>query len=113
MEKGKDGEVYNIGGGNELTNRELTEAILDYLKKPRTLIKRVRDRQGHDRRYSLNCEKIRKLGWSPRSGFEQVLKDTIDWYVHNEWWWSKLKSGAYLEYYKKQYVEREGRDSSR
>jgi dTDP-glucose 4,6-dehydratase len=107
LEKGTDGEVYNIGGDNELHNAELTRFILDYLKKPATLIKRVKDRQGHDRRYSLNCDKLKALGWKPRTDFEQAMRETIDWYVQNERWWSRLKSGEYMEYYRKQYVERE------
>lgn len=107
IEKGRDGEVYNIGGGNEIPNVELTHFILDYLKKPRTLITQVKDRQGHDRRYSLNCDKIKKLGWRPRGDFEHALRETVDWYVRNEWWWDKLKSGEYWDYYRKQYVERE------
>jgi dTDP-glucose 4,6-dehydratase len=107
MEKGIDGEVYNIGGGNELPNIELTHFILDYLKMPRTLIKSVKDREGHDRRYSLDCGKLKKLGWRPRTDFERVMKKTIDWYVQNEWWWEKIKSGEYWEYYRKQYIYRE------
>jgi dTDP-glucose 4,6-dehydratase len=107
MEKGIDGEVYNIGGGNELPNIELTHFILDYLKMPRTLIKSVKDREGHDRRYSLDCGKLKKLGWRPRTDFERVMKKTIDWYVQNEWWWEKIKSGEYWEYYRKQYMYRE------
>ena len=109
-ERGESGEVYNIGGGNELTNIELTHFILDYLGKPRSLIKRVKDRKGHDRRYSLDCSKLKKLGWSPRTEFESAMRETIDWYANNEWWWEKLKSGEYLDYYRKQYVEREKRD---
>jgi len=107
IENGVDGEVYNIGGGNELANIELTYFILDYLEKPRTLIARVKDRQGHDRRYSLNCDKLKKLGWRPRDDFQAAMRETIDWYARNEWWWDKLKSGEYWEYYRKQYVERE------
>jgi dTDP-glucose 4,6-dehydratase len=107
VENGVDGEVYNIGGGNEVPNMELTCFILDYLKKPRTLITRVKDRQGHDRRYSLNCDKLKKLGWRPRGDFHSAMRETIGWYVRNEWWWDKLKSGEYWEYYRKQYVERE------
>ncbi|MCX6357194.1 MAG: dTDP-glucose 4,6-dehydratase [Candidatus Aureabacteria bacterium] len=107
IEAGVDGEVYNIGGGNEMPNVELTHFILDHLKKPRTLITQVKDRQGHDRRYSLNCDKLKKLGWRSRGDFHQALRETIDWYARNEWWWDKLKSGEYWEYYRKQYVERE------
>lgn len=107
IEAGRDGEVYNVGGGNEIPNIELTHFILDYLKKPRTLIKPVKDRQGHDRRYSLNCDKLKKLGWRPRGDFKKAMGETVDWYARNEWWWDKLKSGEYWEYYRKQYVERE------
>lgn len=107
LEHGTDGEVYNIGGGNEAPNIELTHFILDYLKKPPALIARVKDRQGHDRRYSLNCDKLRRLGWKPRGDFHKAMEETIEWYVRNEWWWEKLKSGEYWEYYRKQYVERE------
>ncbi|MDD5556200.1 MAG: dTDP-glucose 4,6-dehydratase [bacterium] len=107
LDRGEDGEVYNIGGGNELTNIELTNLILDHLGKPRTLIRRVKDRQGHDRRYSLDCGKIGRLGWRPATEFERALRETIDWYASNEWWWEKLKSGEYWEYYRRQYVERE------
>ncbi|MCX6340006.1 MAG: dTDP-glucose 4,6-dehydratase [Candidatus Aureabacteria bacterium] len=107
IEAGTDGEVYNVGGGNEIPNVELTHFILDCLKKPRTLIKQVKDRQGHDRRYSLNCDKVKKLGWRPRGDFKKAMGETVDWYARNEWWWDKLKSGEYWEYYRKQYVERE------
>ena len=107
LEKGVDGEVYNIGGGNELPNIELTNFILDYLGKPRSLVTYVKDRQGHDRRYSLNCDKLKSLDWRPRTDFENALKESIDWYVQNEWWWTKIKSGEYWDYYRKQYVERE------
>jgi dTDP-glucose 4,6-dehydratase len=107
LEKGADGEAYNIGGGNEIPNAELTRFILDHLKKPASLVRRVKDRQGHDRRYSLNCDKLKALGWAPLADFAQAMRETIDWYVENEWWWAKLKSGEYLEYYRRQYVDRE------
>lgn len=107
LREGVDGEVYNIGGSNEMPNIELTRFILDHLGKPRSLIKYVKDRQGHDRRYSLDCGKLRSLGWRPRPDFEEALRETIDWYARNEWWWEKLKSGEYWEYYRKQYVDRE------
>lgn len=100
---GEIGEVYNIGGGNEKTNLEITEYILKKLEKPKTLITFVPDRLGHDRRYSLDCSKIRELGWEPKHQFEEALDKTIHWYIENRWWWEKLKSGEYLEYYKKQY----------
>jgi dTDP-glucose 4,6-dehydratase len=102
---GRVGEVYNIGGGNERTNLNLTEYILKKLEKPKTLMSFVTDRKGHDRRYSLDCSKLRKLGWKPKHNFEQALDKTIQWYIENRWWWEKLKNGEYLEYYRKQYQE--------
>jgi len=90
LHKGKKGEIYNIGGGNEKTNLEITHMILDELKKPKSLIKFVQDRPGHDRRYSLDCTKIRKLGWKPKHEFKEALKSTINWYKENQWWWKPL-----------------------
>jgi dTDP-glucose 4,6-dehydratase len=90
LNKGKKGEIYNIGGGNEKTNLEITHAILEELKKPKSLIKFVKDRPGHDRRYSLDCTKIKALGWKPKHKFEEALKSTINWYKENEWWWKPL-----------------------
>ncbi|RLC80847.1 MAG: dTDP-glucose 4,6-dehydratase [Chloroflexi bacterium] len=106
LHRGQPGEIYNIGAGNELTNLELTRRILRLLNKPESLIHFVEDRPGHDRRYSLDCTKIRALGWQPRHEFNSALEKTVQWYMENEWWWRKLKSGEYLEYYKKQYGER-------
>ena len=91
IKKGKFGEIYNIGGGNEMTNIEITEKILTLLKKDESLIEYVTDRPGHDYRYSLDCSKLRKMGWSPRFSFEEGLKDTVEWYIRNEWWWRPLK----------------------
>lgn len=93
LNKGKSGEIYNIGSGNEMTNKELTLLILKELEKPESLIKFVEDRPGHDRRYSLNCDKIGKLGWKPRHEFLDVLKKTVQWYKDSEWWWKPLKGG--------------------
>ncbi len=90
FQKGKTGEIYNIGGGNERTNLEIANLILEKLKKPKNLIKFVEDRPGHDFRYSLNCEKINKLGRTPRYTFDESLSHTIKWYVENEWWWKPL-----------------------
>jgi dTDP-glucose 4,6-dehydratase len=103
LERGTPGEVYNIGGGNERRNIEITELILDRLEKPRTLVRRVQDRPGHDRRYALDCSKIRKLGWSPVVPFEKGLEATIAWYVENRSWWLPIKTGEYLDYYRKHY----------
>jgi len=87
---GKDGEIYNIGGGNEKTNLEITKLILKSMNKSETLIKFVEDRPGHDFRYSLNCDKLAKLGWKPGYKFEDAFKETIRWYLNNEWWWKPL-----------------------
>jgi dTDP-glucose 4,6-dehydratase len=74
-----------------MTNIEITEKILTLLKKDESLIEYVTDRPGHDFRYSLDCSKLRKMGWSPRYSFEEGLKDTVEWYIRNEWWWRPLK----------------------
>ncbi len=102
-EKGENGEVYNIGAGNEKTNLQITQYILQKLEKPKDLMVFVQDRLGHDRRYSLNWEKMKSLGWQPSRTFEEAMDQTIDWYLANRWWWKKLKSGEYLDYYKKHY----------
>ncbi len=92
LHKGKKGEIYNIGGGNELRNIDLTRMVLKVLGKPESLIQPVKDRPGHDRRYSLDCSKIeRELGWTPRFDFEKALEETVKWYVDNQWWWKKLR----------------------
>jgi len=91
-QKGKVGEIYNIGADNERTNIEITNIILKELNKPASLIKHVKDRLGHDRRYSIDSSKIKKLGWIPKKSqdFENSMRETIQWYVNNEWWWKKL-----------------------
>jgi dTDP-glucose 4,6-dehydratase len=106
LHKGRPGEAYNLGTGSETTNIAMAKMICDLLGKPHTLIRKVPDRPGHDRRYSLDVSKIGALGWESRHTFEQALEQTVKWYVDNEWWWRKLKSGEYLEYYKQQYGER-------
>ncbi len=106
LHKGKPGEIYNVGAGNELTNLELTRRILKLLGKPESLIRFVEDRPGHDRRYSLDCTKIKALGWQPRYKFDEALEETVRWYVENQWWWRKIKSGQYMEFYRKQYEKR-------
>jgi dTDP-glucose 4,6-dehydratase len=92
LHKGLEGEIYNIGGGAELTNIELTRAILRTTEKPENLIGFVKDRPGHDKRYALECEKIRALGWRPTHTFEDALKKTVEWYAANKAWWEKLKA---------------------
>ncbi len=107
LHEGRAGEAYNVGGGNERTNLYVTETILQLLGKPRSLIKPVADRPGHDRRYSLDCAKVRRLGWQPQRDFLAALRETVDWYAANEWWWRQLKSGEYLDYYKQNYGQRD------
>jgi len=94
LHKGKLGEVYNIGAGNEKKNIEITKMILKELGKDESMIDYVEDRLGHDRRYSLDCGKINKLGWKPKMSFEQGMKKTVQWYKENEWWWKKTKEGG-------------------
>ena len=106
LERGVPGEVYNIGGGNERRNIEITEHILKRLDKPPTLIRHVTDRLGHDRRYALECGRLRGLGWTPRADFETALDETIEWYRRNRSWWEPIKSGEYREYYRRQYGAR-------
>jgi len=107
IQRGKQGETYNIGADNERTNLEMVRRILDIVEKPPSLITFVSDRPGHDRRYALETTKIRReLGWEPRHSFEEALKRTVEWYIENEPWWRRVKSGEYLEYYKKVYLER-------
>ena len=108
IERGRPGETYNIGGGNEATNLDLTHRILELLDRPASLIDPVEDRPGHDRRYCLDTAKLRALGWKPRTAFETGLSATVDWYVQNEWWWRPIKerSEAYRAYYDRQYARR-------
>jgi dTDP-glucose 4,6-dehydratase len=104
LEKGKSGEVYNLGGGNERPNLSVAKRILGLLKKPESLLSYVKDRPGHDRRYALDSSKARKaLAWSPRVVFEKGLKDTVAWYRRNAEWTSRVKTGAYRDYVAKHY----------
>ena len=106
--RGKAGDTYNIGGGNEVRNVDLTHALLKLADRPESLIKNVQDRPGHDVRYSLDTAKLRKLGWTPRVAFEDGLKETVDWYRQNEWWWRPIKENdpAFRVYYRAQYGSR-------
>lgn len=90
LHKGIPGEIYNIGAGSEITNKELTYSILEILGKGKEFVEVVKDRPGHDRRYSLDISKIKKLGWSPRHNFRKALESTVDWYSKNESWWRRL-----------------------
>ncbi len=109
IEHGVNGEVYNIGGGNEVMNVDLTHRILASLGKPLSLIKPVVDRPGHDRRYCLDTTKLQSLGWTPREPFEDGLRRTIDWYRGNQWWWRPIKEQdpAFKAYYERQYQQRQ------
>jgi dTDP-glucose 4,6-dehydratase len=106
LHKGALGEVYNVGTGVETHNIDMACKILDMLGKPHSLLQYVPDRAGHDRRYALDTSKLQALGWRSRHTFDQALELTVRWFVENEDWWRPLKSGEYLEYYRKQYVER-------
>jgi dTDP-glucose 4,6-dehydratase len=88
---GKEGEIYNIGGGSELTNLDITYRILEALGKDESMVQYVEDRRGHDYRYSLDCTKLKQLGWQPEHDFDSSIKKTIQWYMDNRWWWEKLK----------------------
>jgi dTDP-glucose 4,6-dehydratase len=104
---GQPGEVYNVGGRCERTNLDLTHTLLDVMGKPRTLIRHVQDRPGHDRRYAIDCSKIeRELGWRPSVSFQEGLRETVAWYRANAEWVAAVRSGAYLKYYQAQYGDR-------
>ena len=103
LRKGEDGEIYNIGGGNEVANLDLTRSMLAQLGLGDEMIRWVDDRAGHDRRYSIDCSKLRTLGWEPRVAYEEGLARTVDWYRDNRWWWEKIKSGEFRRYYEEQY----------
>jgi len=105
LRKGALGEVYNIGGGNEVKNLALTRQILKLLGKSPELIRFVSDRPGHDRRYAIDCVKLQTLGWRPATPFATGLERTVSWYRDNPGWWRKIKSGEWREYYEQQYAE--------
>ena len=108
IERGGAGEVYNVGGGNEVKNVDLTHTILELAGRPVTLIRPVADRPGHDRRYALDTSKLRQLGWAPEVPFEAGLKATVEWYRDNEGWWRPIKEQdpAFRDYYQAQYGNR-------
>ncbi len=106
LHKGEIGEIYNVGANQEKNNLEVTETILKALDKPKSLIKFVKDRPGHDLRYSIDSSKLQEIGWRPKYSFEEGMKLTVEWYVKNTEWWQKIKSGEYLKYYQKQYSKR-------
>ena len=106
LEHGTPGEVYNVGAGSSLTNVELTERLLSLLDRPRSLIRHVTDRAGHDRRYALDWSKIAAMGWAPRVELDEGLNSTVAWYLEHEDWWRPIKSGAFRDYYRRQYADR-------
>jgi dTDP-glucose 4,6-dehydratase len=106
LRQGRDGEVYNVGGGHEVENVALTREILRLTGKSERLIQPVADRPGHDRRYALDCTKLWQLGWAPRYPFASALETTVRWYRDNTAWWRPLKSGEFRAYYERQYGSR-------
>jgi dTDP-glucose 4,6-dehydratase len=104
LEKGIEGDVYNVGAGKEMSNIEVVKLILKCLNKPEDLIQYVSDRPGHDRRYAIDSAKIRReLGWRPEVSFEEAISKTINWYIENKSWWEAIINGEYRKYYKTQY----------
>jgi dTDP-glucose 4,6-dehydratase len=107
LHQGQEGEVYNVGGRSERTNLSVVQTILDHLGKPHSLIRFVKDRPGHDRRYAIDFSKIeRDLKWKPQVSFEEGIRLTVDWYQEHRPWWRKIKSGEYMNYYKRMYENR-------
>jgi dTDP-glucose 4,6-dehydratase len=94
LHNGSPGEIYNIGGGAERTNIQITKKIVELLGMDESVIEHVKDRPGHDLRYSLDCTKLKKMGWKPEYSFEEALQKTVEWYVENRPWWEKLKHPA-------------------
>ncbi|MFC3834243.1 dTDP-glucose 4,6-dehydratase [Deinococcus rufus] len=103
---GKTGEVYNVGTGREMTNLEMVDIVLDTLGADHALVRHVTDRPGHDRRYSMNVDKLRALGWAPTYDPRQAVAEAARWYADNRWWWEPIRSGEFRAYYDRQYAER-------
>jgi dTDP-glucose 4,6-dehydratase len=106
--KGEPGLIYNIAGGCERDNVTIAERLLDILDKPRSLLRFVHDRPGHDRRYAMNCDRLHRLGWRPTANFEDELKAVAQWYRQHEEWWRPIKKGEFHQYYHRQYGARLG-----
>ncbi|MBD0289715.1 MAG: dTDP-glucose 4,6-dehydratase [Thermoleophilia bacterium] len=108
LRAGERGEVYNVAGGEERENLDMTRRVLELTGRDESLVRHVRDRPGHDRRYSLDAGKLRALGWAPRRSVDEGLSETVEWYREHRAWWEPLKSGEYRTYYERQYAERLG-----
>jgi dTDP-glucose 4,6-dehydratase len=107
LERGKAGEIYNVGSDNEWPNLQIVGRLLEILGKPRELIEHVKDRPGHDRRYAIDARKAEKeLGWAPRVGFGEGLASTVEWYLQNRGWWERVRTGEYRTYYERNYGAR-------
>jgi dTDP-glucose 4,6-dehydratase len=106
LREGAQGEIYNIGGGDEVENITVAERIIELTGADRSLLRRVDDRPGHDRRYSLDTMKLESMSWYPQTSFEDGLAKTVAWYRENRAWWEQIKSGEYRAYYERQYADR-------
>jgi dTDP-glucose 4,6-dehydratase len=106
LREGAPGEIYNVGGGDEVENITVAERIVELTGADRSLLRRVDDRPGHDRRYSLDTTKLEALGWKPRTPFEAGLAETVSWYRDHRDWWEQIKSGESRAYYERQYADR-------
>jgi dTDP-glucose 4,6-dehydratase len=106
LRKGRSGETYNIGGPDELPNIDVVHKLLELTGRDESLIEHVKDRLGHDRRYSLASEKTMGLGWAARIRFDEGLAQTVDWYRDNAWWWEPIRTDEYREYYERQYGQK-------
>jgi dTDP-glucose 4,6-dehydratase len=106
LREGAPGEIYNVGGGEEIENITVAERIIELTGADRSLLRRVDDRPGHDRRYSLDTTKLESKSWYPQTSFESGLAETVAWYRDNRGWWEEIKSGDYREYYERQYADR-------
>ncbi|MBB6097615.1 dTDP-glucose 4,6-dehydratase [Deinobacterium chartae] len=111
LERGVTGEVYNVGTGREMTNLEMVDIVLETLGASRDLVRHVTDRPGHDRRYSMNVDKLRALGWEPRYDPRQAVAEAARWYAENRWWWEPIRAGNFQEYYARQYGKRLGNEA--
>jgi dTDP-glucose 4,6-dehydratase len=112
LETGEPGNVYNVGGPDELPNIEVVRRILALTDRDESLIEYVKDRPGHDRRYSLSAARLEALGWKAAVDFDEGIERTVTWYRDNEWWWEPIRSGEYREYYERQYGKALGAGSS-